>query len=151
MCSSTASTAATELTAAFFDTKCAVEDAETKKRCTRGLNCKSHTINMRRAVQNRSAPFDELLKKATEEKRKRKMQKDEIKAEKREKITDEHEKLEAYICSKVQSHMPVMEKTFCMPSVKFDMLAIRSMFFQALKIQRMIQEKKEHRRDSYNG
>ena len=40
---------------------CGVADPETKKPCTRSLTCKSHSVYLKRKVQNRSGVFDELL------------------------------------------------------------------------------------------
>ncbi|KAI5191808.1 hypothetical protein NECID01_1653 [Nematocida sp. AWRm77] len=126
----------------FYDKYCAVEDDASGTKCTRSLNCKSHSIHTKRAVKKRSAPFDLLLKHSMEEKRKRKIDRGEEKPDKKEKITDECTKLEEYICSKILGHDPVIEKTFCLPEIKFDTLAIRSMFFQPLKTQRALYEKK---------
>ena len=40
---------------------CGVADPDTKKPCTRSLTCKSHSVYLKRKVQNRSGVFDELL------------------------------------------------------------------------------------------
>jgi len=40
---------------------CAVWIADVNKACTRSLTCKAHSLTLRRAVQGRSRPFDELL------------------------------------------------------------------------------------------
>lgn len=126
----------------FYDKHCSVEDPASGARCTRSLNCKSHNIFSKRAVKKRSAPFDLLLKKSMEERKKRKTSKEEEKADKKEPITDECSKLEESICSQILAHDPIIEKAFSLPEIKFDTLAIRSMFFQPLKTQRALLEKK---------
>ncbi|KAI5191439.1 hypothetical protein NEMIN01_1515 [Nematocida minor] len=130
----------------YYDTHCAVIDQESGVKCSRSLNCKVHSIFMKRAINKRSQPFDALLKKSMEERKKRKIEKDDEKADKREKITDECHKLEDVICSKLMSHIPIIEKTFYLPEIKFDTLAVRSLFFQPLKIYRMSQEKKPNKK-----
>ncbi|KAH9385551.1 uncharacterized protein NEMAJ01_0447 [Nematocida major] len=127
---------------AFFNTHCGVLDAETGVNCTRSLNCKVHSVLMKRAVCKRTQSFDALLKKSMEEKKKRKIEREDEKAEKKEKILDGCIKLEEQICAKLLSHVPVVEKTFYLPEIKFDTLAVRSLFFQPLKICRAQQERR---------
>lgn len=126
----------------FYDTHCAVVDPETGLSCTRSLNCKSHSVFLKRAIDKRTQPFDLLMRKAIEERKKRKIEKDDDKIDKKEKIVDNCTKLEETLCNKLLSHVPVIEKTFYLPEIKFDTLAIRSLFFQPLKIYRMQQERK---------
>lgn len=130
----------------FYDTHCSVIDQETGAACARSLNCKVHSIYMKRAINKRSQAFDALLKKSMEERKKRKIEKEDDRVDKREKITDECHKIEDQICSKLLSHIPVIEKTFYLPEIKFDTLAIRSLFFQPLKIYRMSQERKQNKK-----
>ena len=40
---------------------CSVWIADVSKACTRSLTCKAHSLTLRRAVQGRSRPFDDLL------------------------------------------------------------------------------------------
>ncbi|KAI5170692.1 hypothetical protein NEFER03_0151 [Nematocida sp. LUAm3] len=126
----------------IYDKKCAVFDPVTQTECMRSLNCKVHPIHLKRAVTKRSTSFDILLKKTIKEKRKKKVHKEET-AISKEKITDEYRKLEETICHKINSHSSVVEKAFCLPEIKFDTLAIRSIFFQPLKIQRLMHSKQK--------
>lgn len=126
----------------FYDKHCAVIDQETGVLCARSLNCKVHSVFMKRSISKRSYPFDALLKKSMEERKKRKIEKEDDRLDKKEKVTDDCYKIEDQICSKLLSHVPVVEKTFYLPEIKFDTLAIRSLFFQPLKIYRMSQERK---------
>ncbi|KAI5181351.1 hypothetical protein NEOKW01_1545 [Nematocida sp. AWRm80] len=132
----------------FYDSHCGVIDPETQQRCGRSLNCKAHSILMKRAIPKRSAPFDVLLKKSMEEKKKkrRKIEKNEEKTEIREKASDTYSKLEAHVLGKILHRQPVIEKTFYLPEIKFDTLAIRSIFFHPLKVYRMMQERKNQRK-----
>jgi hypothetical protein len=43
------------------DRHCGVWKAEGNRNCTRSLTCKSHSVNLKRKVEGRSGPFDELL------------------------------------------------------------------------------------------
>lgn len=43
------------------DRHCGVIGKENSKPCTRPLDCKSHTMSLRRAVRGRSKTFDQLL------------------------------------------------------------------------------------------
>jgi len=43
------------------DKHCGVWDAETKRHCTRALTCKSHSVLLKRKIEGRSRPFDELV------------------------------------------------------------------------------------------
>ncbi|KAI5160284.1 hypothetical protein NEAUS03_1038 [Nematocida ausubeli] len=121
----------------FYDTHCAVMDTETGVECTRSLNCKVHSVLLKRGIAKRSLPYDTLLKKVVEERKKRKIEKEEIKLDKKEKKEEPSTKMEDFICSKILSHVPIIEKTFYLPEIKFDTLAVRSLFFQPLKIYRM--------------
>ncbi|EIJ94784.1 uncharacterized protein NEPG_00308 [Nematocida parisii ERTm1] len=126
----------------FYDTHCGVADIDTGTDCTRSLNCKVHSVIMKRSITKRSLPYDVLVKRVIEERKKRKIEKDEVKLDKREKLEDPNNKLEDLICSKILSHVPVIEKTFYLPEIKFDTLAVRSLFFQPLKIYRMQNDRK---------
>ncbi|XP_013414670.1 ataxin-7 [Lingula anatina] len=44
------------------DRHCGVWIPEIRKQCTRSLTCKTHALSLRRAVQDRSKSFDELLR-----------------------------------------------------------------------------------------
>ena len=43
------------------DKHCGVWDGETKRHCTRALTCKSHSVLLKRKIEGRSRPFDELV------------------------------------------------------------------------------------------
>lgn len=43
------------------DKHCGVWDADTKRHCTRALTCKSHSVLLKRKIDGRSRPFDELV------------------------------------------------------------------------------------------
>lgn len=126
----------------IYDRICGVTDPNTGSLCMRNLNCKSHSVYMKRAITKRSLPFDVLVKRNFEERRKRKMEEIEGKSEKREKKSDEYTRLEEDICKTIMSHVPVIDKTFYHPTIKMDTLSIRSIFFQPLKVQRILLEKK---------
>jgi SCA7, zinc-binding domain len=145
-----------------LDMQCSVTERDTELPCTRSLNCKVHSILLKRAVKGRSVAFDVLLKKNSEERRKRKMERlQEMElvgkgAKKRRREGDVVEKAERDACRALEDelakiiahHTPVIEKTFCLPEIKFDTLAVRSVFFQPLKMQRTAAcvEKKPPRR-----
>ncbi|OAG31807.1 hypothetical protein NEDG_00282 [Nematocida displodere] len=135
----------------FYDNHCGVVDPLTGTKCTRSLNCKAHSIHMKRALSKRSSSFDHLLKKSMDAKKKRKIEKAEKKIEKKEKVTDECIKLEDIICSRITHHNPIIDRSFCIPEIKFDTLAIRSVFFQPLKIQRYQQDRKVARKNDTLG
>jgi len=132
----------------FYDRFCAVEDPETGEVCKNSLKCKMHSVQSKRAVDKRSLHFDSLLKNVQEEKRKRRREKEEgpeeIKGRKNLKRSAE---LEEEIIEKISNSVPILEKSFYLPEIKFHTLAIRSMFFQPLKTQKTIQERKEQKRD----
>lgn len=128
----------------FFNTHCAVEDAVTKIKCIRGLNCKTHSIHAKRAVMCREAPFDLLLKKSTEERKKKKTEKQEEKSETAD--AQEYSKLEEAVCASILQHPPIIERGFFLPEIKFDTLATRSIFFQPLKTQRLLNDKRLYRK-----
>lgn len=143
----------------YLDTHCGVADQEVGVSCNRSLNCKSHSILLKRAVSGRSAPLDVLLKRNSEEKKRKKLarlqgasggkapkraKKQEAPAEQHadseeseEVERDEYRQLEASVVSSIVHHAPVIDKSFYLPEIKFDTLAIRSIFFQPLKVQRI--------------
>ena len=43
------------------DKHCGVWDGDTKRHCTRALTCKSHSVLLKRKIEGRSRPFDELV------------------------------------------------------------------------------------------
>lgn len=43
------------------DRHCGVWDTDTKRNCTRALTCKSHSVVLKRKIEGRSRPFDELV------------------------------------------------------------------------------------------
>jgi len=43
------------------DKHCGVWDSDTKRHCTRALTCKSHSVVLKRKIDGRSRPFDELV------------------------------------------------------------------------------------------
>lgn len=43
------------------DKHCGVWDVDTKRHCTRALTCKSHSVVLKRKIEGRSRPFDELV------------------------------------------------------------------------------------------
>ena len=43
------------------DKHCGVWDSDTKRHCTRALTCKSHSVVLKRKIEGRSRPFDELV------------------------------------------------------------------------------------------
>lgn len=43
------------------DKHCGVWDGDTKRHCTRALTCKSHSVLLKRKIDGRSKPFDELV------------------------------------------------------------------------------------------
>ncbi|KAI5185615.1 hypothetical protein NEHOM01_0941 [Nematocida homosporus] len=141
-----------ELLETFYNTRCAVPDPESGVECARSLNCKVHSAHLKRAVTKRTIAYDVLIKKNAEEKKRKKSsgvdleeerpEKKKKRKEKKDKVSDSYVKLEDNITSRILAHVPVIEKTFCLPDIKFNTLAIRSIFFQPLKIQRMLQEKK---------
>lgn len=138
-----------------IESHCGVVDHQLKTVCTRSLNCKTHSVFLKRAVVGRSTTFDILLKRDSEMKKKRKLQKlkdnpnvavrkrrkknDVVAKSKAEDTVTEKDKLkraEEEIMKAIMHHPPVIDKTFYLPGVKFDTLAIRSIFFQPLKVQR---------------
>ena len=43
------------------DRHCGVWDSDSKRHCTRALTCKSHSVVLKRKIEGRSRPFDELV------------------------------------------------------------------------------------------